>query len=109
MVCRLRPAKPRLRINSEDVDGPPSTVMLSNIDSTLNRNDIHERNEFDDKDLNKFHTVDINKDDNVNINENQQNTNGTSKSQINATNPFATAQILEQYDIEFDTSAITSV
>lgn len=83
------------------MDGPPSTVMLSNIDSTLNRNDIHERNEF--------HTVDINKDDNVNINENQQNTNGTSKSQINATNPFATAQILEQYDIEFDTSAITSV
>ncbi|XP_011206570.1 endophilin-B1 isoform X6 [Bactrocera dorsalis] len=65
-LAKLRPAKPRLRINSEDVDGPPNTVMLSNIHATLNSNETHEVNE-------------------------------------------STTQILEQYDIEFDTSAITSV
>lgn len=84
--------------------------MLSNIHATYNSNETHELKEVDDNDdLNNFHTVDINKHNNVNINETQQNTNGSSQNQNNTTNPFATTQILEQYDIEFDTSAITSV
>ncbi|XP_069964011.1 endophilin-B1 isoform X4 [Bactrocera oleae] len=74
-LAKLRPAKPRLRINSEDVDGPPNSVMLSNIHATYNSNETHELKEVDDND-------DLNN---------------------------STTQILEQYDIEFDTSAITSV
>ncbi|XP_053961870.1 endophilin-B1 isoform X4 [Anastrepha ludens] len=76
-LAKLRPAKPRLRINSEDVDGPPNTINHSIVHPLAKSNDFntHVFNEFDD-------------------NEDLDN---------------STTDILEHYNIEFDTSAITSV
>ncbi|CAD7012475.1 unnamed protein product [Ceratitis capitata] len=119
-LAKMRPAKPRLRINSEDVDGPPNTLIhlttystaaTNNCDTNVNVVNVSDDNE----DLPNFHSIDINNVESVDIhdsqsqNQNQNNTNYTSNNQLNNTNPFATTQILEQYDIEFDTSAITSV
>ncbi|XP_037949837.1 endophilin-B1 isoform X3 [Teleopsis dalmanni] len=83
-LARLRPEKPRLRINSEDVDGPPNTNHTNN----LNNADI----DYDDSDVHEFKTIDINS-----VTDNTKNTN-----------PFAT-QILADFDIEFDSSAISTV
>ncbi|XP_036333747.1 endophilin-B2 isoform X3 [Rhagoletis pomonella] len=111
-LAKMRPVKPRLRINSEDVDGPPNTINYSIVHPTAKANKFDSRetnDEFDnDEDSNNFHTIDINN-DSINFNVDKENTSSTWKSQTNNTNPFATTQILEQYDIEFDTSAITSV
>jgi len=84
----MQPAKPRLRINSEDVDGPPSIVSVHSCDSDINSTALALDSNYDydsDNDTEAGYTrIDI----------------GPVK---------ALTHLLEDFEIEFDTSAITTV
>lgn len=130
MVCRLKPEKPRLRINSEDIDtGPPnanqnvnkiqkSTIITITNCTTTNTNPTYSSNtkivpitvaatetanaakslasycQYDSVDLDNLENIDV------------------------ATNPFTTpmassnknpSKILDECDLKYDTTAITSI
>lgn len=85
----MQPAKPRLRINSEDVDGPPSIASAHSCDSDTNSTPLALALDSDydydnDNDIEGYKTIDI----------------GPVK---------ALTHLLEDFEIEFDTSAITTV
>lgn len=79
----MQPGKPRLRINSEDVDGPPSIVSSHSIDSDLNSPALLAL-DYDYDSETGFSSVDM----------------GQAK---------VLTHLLEDFEIEFDTSAITTV
>lgn len=130
MVCRLKPEKPRLRINSEDIDtGPPNANQNVNIqNSTINNitsttttitnptqfsNDkivtvavaatetanaaksLASYCQYDSVDLDNLESIDI-----------TTNPFSTSTTASNEKNP---SKILEECDLKYDTTAITSI
>lgn len=130
MVCRLKPEKPRLRINSEDIDtGPPNAnqtinIQKSSITTTTNSNRA-----------NNTTTQFSNTKDIVTVAVAATETANNAKSLASycqydsvdlesididtapATNPFSTtastdrnpAKILDECDLKYDTTAITSI
>ncbi|XP_064536190.1 endophilin-B1 isoform X3 [Drosophila montana] len=88
-LAKMQPAKPRLRINSEDVDGPPSIASAHSCDSDTNSTPLALALDSDydydnDNDIEGYKTIDI--------------------------GPVKTlTHLLEDFEIEFDTSAITTV
>ncbi|XP_030377450.1 endophilin-B1 isoform X8 [Scaptodrosophila lebanonensis] len=85
-LAKMGPAKPRLRINSEDVDGPPSAMQScdSETNSIVELDSAHVELDLDDDGSAQFSAIDM----------------GQAK---------ALTHLLEDFDIDFDTSAITTV
>lgn len=138
LVCRLKPEKPRLRINSEDIDtGPPNANQTVNIQkSSITTNSNRTINTTtDNKNANKNPTQFSNTKDIVTIAVAATETANNAKSLASycqydsvdlesididtapATNPFSTtastdrnpAKILDECDLKYDTTAITSI
>ncbi|XP_017837557.1 endophilin-B1 isoform X6 [Drosophila busckii] len=87
-LAKMQPAKPRLRINSEDVDGPPSIASAHSFDSDTTSIAlalaVESDHESDSDSAHLYRSIDI----------------GQAK---------ALTHLLEEFEIEFDTSAITTV
>ncbi|XP_062136092.1 endophilin-B1 isoform X3 [Drosophila sulfurigaster albostrigata] len=86
-LAKMQPEKPRLRINSEDVDGPPSIVSAHSFDSDSDSNCTALALALDatSNDIEAGYTS-------IHIGQNK-----------------ALTHLLEDFEIEFDTSAITTV
>ncbi|XP_032596967.1 endophilin-B1 isoform X6 [Drosophila grimshawi] len=93
-LAKMQPGKPRLRINSEDVDGPPSIISAQSCDSIPNDTALALDSDYG-YDYDQQHDRD------------QDNEAGYQSIDIGPVK--ALTHLLEDFEIEFDTSAITTV
>lgn len=129
LVCRLKPEKPRLRINSEDIDtGPPNAnqtvnIQKSSITTTDNKNANKNPTQFSDtKDIVTVAVAATETANNAKSLASYCQYDSVDLESIDidtapATNPFSTtastdrnpAKILDECDLKYDTTAITSI
>lgn len=119
LVCRTRPEQPRLRINSEDIDtGPPNAnhtkrkqsssaatnnpnrpQLIAPIENATNEivaaKSLASYCQYDSVDLDNLENIDI--------------TQTTSSQQHDGSNTRNSSKILDEFDLQYDTTAITSI
>ncbi|XP_017959798.1 endophilin-B1 isoform X5 [Drosophila navojoa] len=94
-LAKMQPAKPRLRINSEDVDGPPSIASAHSCDSSEASSIALAKAIDSDYDFDNGQDIDIDIE------------SGFKSIDIGPVK--ALTHLLEDFEIEFDTSAISTV
>lgn len=115
MVCRTRPGQPLLRINSEDVDtGPPNTNKTSIQSSADNQKHNQKITSIASATQDmvaakslasycQYDSVDLETLDSMEENINQSSRTTKHGDSINP------SKILDEFDLQYDTTAITSI